>query len=165
MDTCDSPFRAPQGCRNLSLRILHLAPDTKPFTGIGGRKPFLSSRLPRDETCSTRPHPGALPVPPRTLSDPTSGPHHRCVGPLANAPGGSSLSRPSQACLRGPPSYQMCPKQPPRTLVLITGVDLRKVWGEGGSSCLGNPREREGVEIRLGPEFWVDSEMQVRVMS
>lgn len=55
---------------------------------------------------------------------------------------------------------------PPGTLVLITGVDLRKVWGgEGGSSCLGNPREREGVEIRLGPEFWVDSEMQVRVMS
>lgn len=30
---------------------------------------------------------------------------------------------------------------------------------------MGNLREREGVEIRLRPEFWVDSEMQVRVMS
>lgn len=30
---------------------------------------------------------------------------------------------------------------------------------------MGNPREREGMEIRLGPEFRVDSEMQVRVMS
>lgn len=114
MDTCNSPFRAPRGCRNLSLRILHLAPDTKPFTGVGSRKPFLSRGLPRDKARSARPHPGPQPGRPRTLSDPTSGPRHRCAGPLANGPGGSSLSRPSHACLRGPPTYQICPKQPPR---------------------------------------------------
>lgn len=154
MDTCDSPFRAPQGCRNLSLRILHLAPDTKPLPGAGGRKPFLSSGLPQNEACSTRPHPGAQPVPPRTLSNPISGPRHHSAAHLAKGPGGSSLSRPSHACLRGSPTYQICSKQSPRN----SGPHHRSGPEEGvgwrrGLVLLGEPQGKgrggDKVEARV----------------
>lgn len=130
MGTCLSAFKEPPGLQG-PLRNLHLTPDTKPFTGVCSRKLFLSSGLPGTGDLFHLPYPGPQTTPPTTLSVPTSGPGRHGCGSLANGPGGSSLSRPSLACLRGPQLIKSAPSSPPGTVPLIIRAGLRKVTRSG----------------------------------
>lgn len=120
------PFQSSLGdCRKCSETSICLQ-KTRPSWGL--KQEAVASGLPQTRTPA---HPGPQPVPPRTLSAPTSGPGHPCAGSLAGMPGGSSLSRPPPACVRGPELIKSAPTSTPRTLVPAACVDPRKGTGCG----------------------------------